>query len=399
MKTKVKTKIVFSTIYILVFICVLIFLSQWFLTSNDPGTSLFFYYSNLVFGHLLPYRDFLFEYPPLAILFMIIPRFFTFNFAIYQILFWIILCLLGLFGLWITIDLTEKLSITKKYFVILLYIFLLPILGPIALFRFDLIPGILVLIALWLKKNNKSGWAWFVLGLAIATKLYPILLVPFFLIDDIKNIKILIRNIIIFFLSIFLAILPWLNCLKSLDVFIKYQTNRGVQIESLWSNLLLLNHQFFAKPIELISEAGAIGVVPFPHYFVPLSFIFLIIGYLFLVYLYFKNRQLLTISFLAILLFILTNRVFSPQYLAWLIMLFPLIFIEIKNKNVIIISTIIFILATFLTSLMYPYYYISGGLLSFSAGGIYALTFRNALLLVLFFVLITQPKNFAGGRE
>ena len=89
--------------------------------------------------------------------------------------------------------------------------------------------------------------------------------------------------------------------------------------------------------------------------------------------------QLLKYATLVVAVFMLTNKVFSAQYLAWLCPLIPLA----ADRRY--LAPMLFIAAAVLTQYVYPYQYISFEMVK--ALPVLVLTFRN-LLLILMTVLI-----------
>lgn len=388
---KIKKYIYFSLIYVAAVFLLLYFGNKFFTMGTEPGTALFKSYADQVFLGKIPYHDFLFEYPPLTILFLLIPRFFSANFFTYQLIFWLELSIFGLVGLWITINLlnVKKVSILEKNLIPLLYIALIFALGILNFSRYDMIPAVLTLGAVWFKIKNKPYWAYFILGLAVATKIYPAVVLPLFLIEDYGDWKKMIKNMLFFIGGIFLSLLPFIMHLSDLKVFITYQSERGVQIESLWANILMVKHFFSNNGLHIITEAGALGLSPYPKYFTGLSY-YLSVIFLFLSYWLFSKtkRDLILYSFLAILIFMVFNRVFSPQYFIWLIVFFPLI---MNQKIMMLCLTGCFFLATVITRNIYPNLYTDNTLLGFKISSIILLSTRNlALILILFTLIINQ---------
>src|SRR3989344_4845207 len=59
--------------------------------------------------------------------------------------------------------------------------------GPIILYRFDLFTFLFILIAIWFWQKHKFNLSLFFLGIATIIKIYPVLLVPYFLMISFKN--------------------------------------------------------------------------------------------------------------------------------------------------------------------------------------------------------------------
>lgn len=85
---------------------------------------------------------------------------------------------------------------------------------------------------------------------------------------------------------------------------------------------------------------------------------------------------LLNSSLLVILVFLLTSKVFSPQYLIWLLPLIP--FLVGKWK---VLTILIFILVSLMTFFVYPEYY--GALEKSELLVVEMLALRNAALIIM----------------
>jgi len=100
--------------------------------------------------------------------------------------------------------------------------------------NFDIVPVALSVMAYFYLKKSKNFLSFFLLGIASALKLYPLLLLPFFLFYK----KFSIKNILFYSIPIILSIAPFLSN-KS---FIKSFTSSGL-------SQLLLNQKLFNIPI------------------------------------------------------------------------------------------------------------------------------------------------------
>lgn len=92
--------------------------------------------------------------------------------------------------------------------------------------QFDVIPTLLLLVSLYLLKKDKNFTSYFFLGLASGFKLFPILLLPFWLILDKQTIKNKSISAFVFFLTLLGAVIPVISSslvLKS--IFLSNLTN------------------------------------------------------------------------------------------------------------------------------------------------------------------------------
>ena len=95
----------------------------------------------------------------------------------------------------------------------------------------------------------------------------------------------------------------------------------------------------------------------------------------------FNIANITSYSFLAILTFMLTSKVFSPQFIIWLYPLIPLISRQWRHT-----SWIIFLLASVLTYYVFPQHY--GELIQGNLKLIATLLLRNVLLIALACLLL-----------
>ncbi|HEY7419370.1 MAG TPA: hypothetical protein VH593_29580, partial [Ktedonobacteraceae bacterium] len=101
----------------------------------------------------------------------------------------------------------------------------------------------------------------------------------------------------------------------------QYFSQRPIQIESL-DNTILWLAQYLGYPLHFVYSFGSINSdnSPLSSAVGSLSTTCLALGYLYIIWLQWRKRINLAQSFIALLmLFIATGKVFSPQYLLWLI--------------------------------------------------------------------------------
>jgi hypothetical protein len=127
-------------------------------------------------GHLLLDGGYA-EYPPLALLYVLWPRFLTDNFEIYRWLLWGSNICLYLLVVWLILRLSKLFLIDFKP---AWWLWLLPSVLYFSMNRFDVLPVVLVLLGIYLLLKGKWRLGWFIYGLAIITKLYPIFILPLF---------------------------------------------------------------------------------------------------------------------------------------------------------------------------------------------------------------------------
>jgi hypothetical protein len=142
-------------------------------TANTEVNDLYLYRSmtSLVRDGLVPYHDWAFEYPPLAIVPIALGGAFGVGEGVYPVTFAVLmlLCLLALQG-WV-----RGVAGPRAAWAVVAAPLLL---GAMLRTHYDLVPAAIVAGALLLFARGRTTWAFAVLGAGTATKLFPALLVP-----------------------------------------------------------------------------------------------------------------------------------------------------------------------------------------------------------------------------
>jgi len=275
--------------------------------------------------------------------------------------------------------------------------------------RFDLVPATLTLLCVIAAERKHWTAAYIALAFAFLLKIYPILFLPALFMAEQQEARRFHTP-----QSLTLASLPdelwqtlrdirrwrWKNtlifCAISLGVTgffallnfqgavvsqLSYFANRPVQIESSGSPILFLGAHF-GYPVQIISSFGSVNVVSGLQRRVEFSLdTLLVLGYLYALFVQWRGKLDVTQAFIAILLvFIVTGKVFSPQYLMWLI---PLLAYS-GAYNLFWLLT--WGLISLLTTYIYPYIYTSAPINSqvpYQPGFIESVTARNVLLAFL----------------
>ena len=355
-----------------------------------------------------PYRDFLFEYPPLAI-----PLFFLPGLGVppgdldrYRLQFALEQAALAVGLGWLALALLRRYAQGRGLLGVLvaLPLFLLAAGVMATLERYDLAPALVTLAAVYLWTRQRGQLAWPLLAVGTALKVYPALLAPLFALEHLRRgeWRTLARNAGLYGVTLLLAFLPFLATGPAvLQVLFAYHGERGLEINSLWATPLLLRYTRGA-PLEVVQahaseEVVAPGADRLSALAVPT--IVLLLGLVY--WTYWRRlrtigptttddadavRRLLRFSALSILAFVLPNKVLSPQYLVWLI---PLLSLLRDRQRWLVWGLFGFILA--LTQYVYPGHWVD--LTRFlDTRAIFALAARNILLLPLFVLLFEEDE-------
>lgn len=261
--------------------------------------------------------------------------------------------------------------------------------GPIILFRFDLLVVLLIVLAILTFQNNHYGRSGFYLGLATITKFFPLILIPYFLLilwSRKKISRFLIGfSAAIIFITLLYLIVSRVNPLTITSGFY-FNFSKSVHMESVIGTTLSLITSYtnpgphgvdFINALWVLDPLYLLGHARIFRYLAPAG---LILVYLFIFITGQKIKSLEFTKCLQIILsLVITSQVFSPQYLIWVTFLFP--FIKAAKID---IALIVLILVC--TQLIYPLNY--GELVDFFNWGrnpqlFWILTTRNLLLLIL----------------
>jgi hypothetical protein len=194
-----------------------------------------------------------------------------------------------------------------------------------ALGRFDLIPAGLILGAVILGVRGKWKWAFAFLAAATLLKLFPIVLIPPFLIaQNMQSSKKWFAwsrwsALIVFFgICAVVTLVSLAFNVANTILPINYFLNRPIQVESLPATLLWLGN-FAGYTVQWAFTFQSLNFLsPLAHRVSLLSNLLLVAGLLYTFWLQWRGKIDLPMACLMTLLIVLaTGKVFSPQYLIW----------------------------------------------------------------------------------
>ena len=364
-------------------------ISQW----HAMDLEIYYQDSLKVVGGQLPYRDFALEYPPLALLPFTLPRLATFGRPIdFSGYVWLFLIQNAIFCTLIALAIARLR--TPHHRELALYALLVAVSAPLLPWRYDLFPALLTVLALLCLLRGQPAWAGIWLGLGVAAKIYPIILLPIFgayyLVE--KNRSALRRLALCSAGAVAATLLPFaLIAPAPLLSFLRYHQLRGLQLESLPAGAIVLAHALGLTPARLEFNYGALHLVS-PLAAAALNWLPVAFGAIFLVVLgcclarfreeqaaqgHVTDESLIAYCVVALLAFIATNKVFSPQYIIWLLPFAPLL--RPRQAGV--------MLAIFvLTITLFPFNY--DALLAMQMLPVLLLNLRNLLVLGLLIWLL-----------
>jgi hypothetical protein len=302
----------------------------------------------------VPYRDFAVEYPPAALPVFVLPALGQGNFDDYERRFEGVMAALGIACVLLVA------FVASSWWAPLLVGAAPLALGSVILSRFDLWPAALTVAALALLVAGRFRFGLGVLGVATAAKLYPALLVPIAL-AHVWRLRGRREALICAgaFVAVVTAIVIPFALLAPGGVWdsVSRQAGRPLQIESLGAGLLLGAHHLFGLELTMESSHGSQNLAGTAADVLGVASTLLQLAVVIAIWVWYARApasrdRLLAASAGAVCAFIAFGKVFSPQFLIWLIPLVPLI----AGRRGLAASGLL-TAALVLTQLWFPYRY------------------------------------------
>jgi hypothetical protein len=208
----------------------------------------------------LPYRDVATEYPPGSVPFTILPALVAGTGAGYRLAFACEMLAVDAVGLWAATRLSRVVDPGRPRRIPLAYVLAMVAVGPLLVLRFDLVPAVCVLVAAAMAAEGRFGWAAAALGYGTAAKIFPGVLAPLLVLGLVPALgwwRSLLRTVPPFLAGFGLTVVPALALsVRGTADSVLYHVQRGVQVESLWANLIGVAH-LFGLPAHTIYGFGA----------------------------------------------------------------------------------------------------------------------------------------------
>jgi hypothetical protein len=348
--------------------------------TGDPGV--YEGWANQILGnHLNPYSEVRIEYPPGSLPFVVGAAVEKPVTDTYRTRFVLLMLAVDLAGFLALLVLARRWGSVVGPWV---WIAAIPLLGPIAYNRLDLVPAVATILAV--ERLSARSWfgggAW--LGFGAVAKLYPALFLPIALAASRR--KQIVGGAI---LVAGLFLLPYLGFFDDVaESVLGYHTERGIQLESMWSFMLLLasklghsigiNYSFGALHVDS-DLAGGMKVAS-----QGLSVVVLGAG----VWLADRLRRsggdasmpaAAGIMFMTMAGNMAVGTVFSPQFMVWLSAFAAVVLCE--RGSWLTIPAVTVLPVSLLTQLVYPFFY--GRLIGVEPAALVLLASRNFLVLFM----------------
>jgi hypothetical protein len=270
--------------------------------------------------------------------------------------------------------------------------------------RFDLLPSFLTLVAVILAERKRWTWAFVLLALAFLLKFYPImLLLPFLLAQQMDerarwNAWRRWRPLVVFVgVCMLVMAVSFLLSVEGTLAPLSYFQTRPLQAESFGSSLIWLSTFVDFHPMTFEFTYGSLNVVHTYAAFIALGETILEgVGLVYVAWLQWRRKiDLALATLLTLLMVIVTGKIFSPQYLIWVL---PLVAYVGGTERRWIVC---WVLIGGMTSFIYPYIYDMAGILQVPLLPLFypIVTLRNCLLFVFVLaLLVSHTRNKTGTK-
>jgi uncharacterized membrane protein len=280
-------------------------------------------------------------------------------------------------------------------------------LAPMILWRYDVFVALLTTIALYFTVKGRSMRAGIVLGLAVGSKLYPVLLlVPFgVFIWRGQSVRAAMSFVTSLAVTTTFVLAPTIAAGGGMPSFISFGVERGVHLESIWGGALALAGSTGLVDVEIVFAHYSQEVHSDATNLVLLTSsaasIVAVVG----ATLASVGRaaaaarrsvetgrtavpDLAEAACLVLLALLVTSKVFSPQYLLWVA---PFAVLASTRRAA------LFLAVSVTTSLVYPVLYAQ--LVHLEIGPVLLLNARNALVLLLALGFLMTPSGNARAAR
>ena len=350
-----------------------------------------------VFDGHVPYRDFFMEYPPGALA-VFLPADVA-GAHHYNATFKSLMALVGAATIVVVALLLARLGASRaRLWTAVLLLAASPVaLGPISLNTYDAWPAFLTVAAVALVLAGAATVAFALLGLAFASKVYPVVLLPVAAVFVWRTAgrDALVRALAAFAAVAVVVVVPFLALAPhGLGESFRAQAGRALQVESLGGSLLAVADRLGWYAATVIHRTGHVIsydlVGALPRALAAVSSVAQVVAVLGVAWLYLRGRddaqRLVTGCAAAVAGFLALTRFFSPQYLVWLI---P--FVALLGPLEWALTTVALVLAQ-----IWFFHYRD----VFSLGGyVWLVAVRDLVVVVLFAVLVARLRGRAVEHE
>jgi uncharacterized membrane protein len=304
---------------------------------------LYAHYAHEMTSGRWPYRDFFDEYPvlaqPLFFAIRLLPGPFVTSFK------WT-MAICGAAAIVLLVELLVTLGAPLLRIVVAAGVAgLSPLLvGPVFLNTYDLFPALLTTGALLAFLQGRRTTPYVLLALAVAAKVYPVVLLPLVLVDAWeRGGREAVKRALGWFAGVLVLVHLPFAIIGPGGLRFSYwlQLKRGLEVESLAGGVLLVLDRLGLHHVTLRDEApGSRDVVgSLPGALAVVSSLAVVTAVLYVAWLYRRGHlDWLVAAAAAVTAFVAFNKVLSPQYTAWLVPLVPAVGLAASGVLVVVLA-------------------------------------------------------------
>ncbi len=298
------------------------------------------YYVNAgdVLDGKMPYSESQFEYPPFALVFMLIPRLLSWNLESFHFACAILAYVFIILGSHVLLKMADE-FIGSRWQTHLILISLVVFGAYFVIARYDIYPAVMAAIAIWLYMRRSYVPAFFVLALAAMTKLYPAvflipMILPMLMNREWKDAG---KSLAVFAVTCLIVELPFILADPSTAFdYLSYHSDRGIQIESVASGLFLVYYLFVPSDIGVEFNYGSDNLTGWaPDALAPWMNVItavVLLAFIAMMVVRMRGRDMdpgkttavmCAMCAAMLLLMIMCSKVYSAQYYIWIILVLP----------------------------------------------------------------------------
>ena len=357
------------------------------------------------------------EYPPFSLVFMAIPRIFGWTPEAYEVCYVIEVFVFMVIGLIYTDKLAQHFGKDRKN-AMLAYSVLMVLLLEFVTDRYDIFPAVLTLMSIYYFVKDRYVLAFVLIAVGMMTKLYPAMVFPIYILlfAAKKDWGEAARGTLAFVITTLVIIVPVLIIEPDMIWnFLNYHSDRPLQIETLAASLIYPFSMFGLITVQITSakDPGSFGsdnlVGGVPDAVAGMLTPIMIAGVVaicilfLLTYLRAQDKDKVRLLALAIsgviMAFMVLGKVFSSQYLIWVIspvVLFLMFEDDMFKSPLFKITAIAFILTQ--VEFVYNVGILHGGS-NINDFGMMIILVRNILTVVMLYLMVRGMYDISKGED
>ena len=303
--------------------------------------------SSVIDQHQMPYSEAVFEYPPLMLVFFLVPKIFSYDLASFHTSYLVFSTIFLFINCRLMMKISDRLS-SSKHRVLFITVSLIVFSNNFIFCRADIFVSGMVLWGILLYMDGKSELSSAVLAAATMTKLYPILIFGIIIAMIIMrhDWRRLFRCVAIFAAVCVLAELPFLIVDASTAfAYLNYHSDRGLQIQAVIASTFLLYNLFVPGSVTVVNNFYSDNIVnPVADAIASyMNIITIIVILIFGLWMLTRMRNIrdsdekmkmcFTLMPIIVMVFITFSKVYSAQYLIWAVTLLPLVYLPLLTDR------------------------------------------------------------------